>query len=67
MPDDAVATISQLEIPHSGEERLGLHLDSLRKQLSGAGAKDNGQLQSLRSESYELFNRKFELTPFCIQ
>jgi hypothetical protein len=40
MPNDAVATISQLEIPHSGEERLGLHLDSLRKQLSGAGAKD---------------------------
>src|SRR5664279_2176216 len=40
MPDDAVATVRQLEIFHGGEKRLGLHLDSLRKQLPSAGSED---------------------------
>src|ERR1039458_7672022 len=40
MPDDAVAAVRQLEILHGGKERPGLHLDSLRKQLPGAGSKD---------------------------
>ena len=42
MPDDAVATIRQLEILHGGE-RLGLHLDSLREKLSGTRTQDTGQ------------------------
>ena len=40
MPDNAVATVRQLEIFHGDEKRLGLHLDSLRKQLSSAGSKE---------------------------
>src|ERR1039458_787047 len=40
MPDDAVATVRQFEILHGGEEHLGLHLDSLCKQLPGARSKD---------------------------
>jgi hypothetical protein len=40
MPDDAAATVRQLEILHGGEEHLGLHLDSLCKQLPGARSKD---------------------------
>jgi hypothetical protein len=40
MPDNAVATVRQLEIFHGGEKRLGLHLDSLRKQLPSAVSED---------------------------
>jgi hypothetical protein len=40
MPDNAVATVRQLEILHAGEERLRLHLDSLRQQSAGAVSKD---------------------------
>src|ERR1017187_1335771 len=40
MPDDAAATVRQFEILHGGEEHLGLHLDSLCKQLPGARSKD---------------------------
>src|SRR5674476_602083 len=40
MPNDTVATIRQLEIPHGGKERLGLHLDSLYQQSAGAVSKD---------------------------
>src|ERR1039458_2038744 len=38
--DDAAATVRQFEILHGGEEHLGLHLDSLCKQLPGARSKD---------------------------
>ena len=43
MPDDAAATVRQLEILHGGEERLGLHLDSLREKLPGTRTQDAGQ------------------------
>src|SRR5664280_87889 len=40
MPNDAAATVRQPEIFHGGEERLGLHLDSLCQQSAGAVSKD---------------------------
>src|SRR5450759_4265973 len=40
MPNDAAATVRQPEIFHAGEERLGLHLDSLCQQSAGAVSKD---------------------------
>jgi hypothetical protein len=40
MPDNAVATVRQLEILHGGQERLGLRLDSLRQQSASAVSKD---------------------------
>ena len=57
MPDDAAATVGQLELFHGGEEYLGLHLDSLREKLSSTRTQDAGQgieREQRKSEAHEL-------------
>ena len=40
VPHDAVAAVGKLQALHGCKKRLGFHLDSLRKQLPGAGSQD---------------------------
>ena len=40
MPDNTIASVRKLQILHSGEESLGLDLNSLREKLPSASSKD---------------------------
>jgi hypothetical protein len=41
--DQTVATVGKLHVLHGDKTRLGLHLDSLRKQLPRPRSQDNRQ------------------------
>ena len=43
VPDQALASVRQLQIAHAGQIGLGLDLDGLGQQLAGAGAQNIGQ------------------------
>jgi hypothetical protein len=43
VPDQALASVRQLQIAHAGEKGFSLNLDGLGQQLAGAGAQDIGQ------------------------
>jgi len=43
MPDQALASIRQLEMPHAGEKGFSLDLDGLGQQLTGTGSENIGQ------------------------
>ena len=66
MPNQTITPVRQLEILHSGQERLGLQLHSLREKPSSARAQDirQGIFELFRLTEADNIGRRVGVRPF---